>query len=163
LIKRESICIALSNAMPRGGTFTSTISNLTPSQSTALLTRMGTNGAVSDASGSQASQLRTIAEALVRPPFISSSTFSLSDDSVIGLPDIPVTAVCAEIQFQLGDETVNRVARSTINGTPPTETLGFFEYNDAFTIIYARAEVLAYRTRRLDGLGTLNVRIAYYG
>jgi hypothetical protein len=133
----------------------------------ALMARLGTNGDAANVAGSQAAQLRFIGEALSKPapslPWLSSAAFSVSDGTVTALPSIHASATQAIIQFQYADEDVRRVARSTINGVDPTQTDGWFEYNDSTVSLNTRGEVTAYRLRRLDGLGTLSGRVAYYG
>jgi hypothetical protein len=94
--------------------------------------------------------------------WLASTELSLSTDAVAALPAIPAAAKQAVLQFQYSDENTGRVARARIDGQNPTQTTGWFEYNDQTITLSTRAEVLAYRIRRLDGLGTLTVRIAYY-
>jgi hypothetical protein len=94
--------------------------------------------------------------------WLASTELALSTDAVAQLPSIPAAAKQAVLQFQYSDETTERVARARIDGQDPTQTTGWFEYNDQTITLSTRAEVLAYRIRRLDGLGTLTIRIAYY-
>jgi hypothetical protein len=94
--------------------------------------------------------------------WLSSTELTLSTDAVAQLPSIPAAAKQAVLQFQYLDETTERVARARIDGQDPTQTTGWFEYNDQTITLSTRAEVLAYRVRRLDGLATLTIRIAYY-
>lgn len=149
---------------------------LTTLQATDLLARVGSNNATANIAGSQSAQLRALGDlltsidrSLTKPtpnfPWLSSESLSITDNTVTSLPNVPAKAVQAFIQYQYSDESVRRVAMSTLNSSAPTQALGsgWVEYNDSIVSINTRAEILAYRVRRLDTLGTLYIRVAYYG
>jgi hypothetical protein len=96
-------------------------------------------------------------------PWLLSASMVLSTSEVAKLPDIPTTASKAVIQFEVADETVLIVARSKINGEDPTEIDGWQEFNNAIATVDTRAELLAYRVRKLNAVGDVRIRIGYYG
>lgn len=96
-------------------------------------------------------------------PIAYISTEQLPLTAAVASLTVPPTATYAEIQFEHSDENVFRVARSTIDGTPPTNTLGDLRFNEEQKVYSSRAELLAFQIRRLDSIADLSLRIKYYG
>jgi len=92
---------------------------------------------------------------------ISEEVITVGTDVVSLNP--PVNALTAFLRLEHSNQTILRVARSTVSGVDPTETDGIYRFNDEDIQLTTSEEVNNFRLRRLDSIADLRLTVRYYG